>query len=60
MKSGQAQILVFGFLCSIENLFFQYNAIISTSKFPFHKPLVINVTTVLAYFSLDYEYCHFT
>ena len=42
MTSGQARTLVLRFLaCSHENLFFQYNDIISTSKFPFHNPLVI-------------------
>ena len=44
----------------LENLFFQYNEIISTSKLPFHNPLVMKYYNVLAYFSLDYENCPFT
>ena len=56
VTSGQAQRLAFGFLvCSLENLFFQYNEIISTGKLPFLNPLVIKYFNVLAYFSLDYE-----
>ena len=47
-------------VCFLENLFFQYNEIISTSKLPFPKPLVIKITKFLAYFSLDYENCPFT
>ena len=43
-------------VCSLENLFFQYNEIISTSKLPFHNPLVMKYY-VLAYFSLDNENC---
>ena len=44
-------------MCSIENLFFQYNA----SKFPFHNPLVMKYYNLfLAYLSLDYENCPFT
>ena len=56
MATGQAQTLAFGFLvCSLENLFFQYNEIISISKLPFHNPVVMKYYNVLAYFSLDYE-----
>ena len=40
--------------------FFQYNEIISTSKLPFHNPLVMKYYKVLAFFSLDYENCPFT
>ena len=36
---------------SIENLFPQYNAMIRTSMFPFHSPLVIKSYNFLAYFS---------
>ena len=61
MTAGGARLLAFGFLvCSLENLFFQYNEIISTSKLPFHNPLVMKYYDVLAYFSLDYENCPFT
>ena len=61
MTSGRAQTLAFGFLaCSLENLFFQYDKIISTSKLPFHNPLVMKYYNVLAYFSLDDENCPFT
>ena len=61
VTSGQARTLAFGFLwCSLENLYFQYDEIISTSKLPFHNPLVMNITTFKAYFSLDYEKCPFT
>ena len=61
VTSGRARTLAFGFLvCSLENLFSQYNEIISTSKFPFHNPLVMKYYNVLAYFSLDYENCPFT
>ena len=42
-------------MCSLENLFFQYNEMISTNKLPFHNPLVMKYYNVLAYFSLDYE-----
>ena len=39
VSSGRAQTLIFGFfVCSFENPIFQYNAIISTSKFPFQGP----------------------
>ena len=56
VTSGLAQTLALGFLvCSLENLFFQYNEIIITSKLPFHNPLVMKYYNVLAYFSLDYE-----
>ena len=42
VKPGWAKTLVFGFfVCSILNIFFQYNAILPTSKFPFHSPLVM-------------------
>ena len=47
-------------MCSLENLYFKYDEIISTSKLPFHNPLVMNFTTFVAYFSLDYENCPFT
>ena len=61
MTSGRARTLAFEFLvCSLENLYFQYDEIISTSKLPFHNPLVMNITKFLAYFSLDYENCPFT
>ena len=65
MTSGRARTLVFGFLvCSLENLFFQYNDIIgdiiSTSKFPIHNPLVMKYYNFFfAYFSLDYKNCPF-
>ena len=43
--------LAFGFLvCSLENLFFMYNEIISTSKLPFNKPLVTKYYTVFSIF----------
>ena len=59
--SGRAQKLAFGFLVSsLENLKFMINETISTSKLPFNKPLVMKYYNVLAYFSLDYENCHFT
>ena len=61
MTSGRVQTLAFGILvCSLENLIFQYNEIISTSKLPFHNPLVMKSYNVLAYFSIDYENCPFT
>ena len=61
MKSGRARTLTFGFLvCSLENLYFQYDEIISTSKLPFHNTLVMNITKSLTNFSLDYENCPFT
>ena len=61
MTSGQARTLAFGFLvCFLENLFLQYNEIISTSKLPFHNLLVMKYYNVLASFSFDYETCHFT
>ena len=45
-----ARTLAFGFLvCSLENLFIKYNEIISTSKLPFHNPLVMKYY-VLTYF----------
>ena len=47
-------------VCSLKNLFFQYNEIISTIKLPFHNPLVKKYYNVWAYFSLDYEKCPFT
>ena len=47
-------------MCSLENLFFQHNEIISTSKLPFRNPLVMKYYNVLAYFSLDNENCPFT
>ena len=38
--SERARTLAFGFLaCSLENLYFQYDEIISTSKLPFHSKL---------------------
>ena len=47
MKSGRARTLAFGFLvCSLENLFFQYKEIISTSKLPFHNPLVMEYSQI--------------
>ena len=56
MISRRARTLAFGLLvCSLENLYFQYDEIISTSKLPFHNPLVMNITSFLAYFSSDYE-----
>ena len=61
MTSGQPRTLAFGFLVySLENLLFRYKEIISTSKLPFHIPLVMEYYNVLAYFSLDYENCPFT
>ena len=61
MTSGRARTLAFGFsVCPLENLFFKYNEIISTSKLPFHNPLALKYYNVLAYFSLDYEDCPFT
>ena len=61
MTPGRAGTLAFGILvCFLENLFFQHNEIISTSKLPFHNPLVMKYYNVLAYFSLDYENCPFT
>ena len=57
-KMWRARTYAFGFLvCSLENLYFLYDEIISTSKLPFYNPLVKNITTFLAYFSLDYENC---
>ena len=57
---GRGQTLAFGFLlCSLE-FFFQYNEIISTSKLPFHNPLVMKYYKILAYFSLDYDIGSFT
>ena len=48
MTSGRARTLAFGFLvCSLENLFFQYKEIISTSKLPFQNPLVMEYYNVL-------------
>ena len=47
-------------VCSLENVFPQYNEIISTSKLPFHNPLVMKYYNVLAYFSSDYKNCPFT
>ena len=44
-------------MCSLENPFFQYNEIISTSKLPLYNPLVMKYYNVLAYFSLNYENC---
>ena len=32
-------------VCSLENLYFQYDEIVSISKLPFHNPLVMNITT---------------
>ena len=56
MTSGRA----FGFLvCSLVNLIFQYNEIISTSKLPFHNSVVMKYYNGLTYFSLDYENCPF-
>ena len=53
--------LVFEFLvCVLFTIFFfQYNGIISTSKFPFHNPLVMKYYNFLAIFSLDYKKCPF-
>ena len=56
LESPNVRFLV----CSLVNLFFQYNEIISTSKLPFHNPVVMKYYNVLAYFSLDYENCPFT
>ena len=51
----------FGVLvCSLENIFFRYKEIISTSKLPFHNPLVMKYYNVLTYFSLDNENCPFS
>ena len=61
VTSGRARSLAFEILvCSLENLFFQYNEIISTSKLPFYNPLVMKYCNVSTYFSLDYENCPFT
>ena len=55
-----SQNISIGFLvCSLE-IFFQYNEIISTSKLPFHNPLVMKYYNVFSIFSLDYENCPFT
>ena len=48
-------ILIFGVLSW--KSFFQYNKIISTSKLPFHNPLVMKYYNVFSIFSLDYEKC---
>ena len=56
--SQNISIWIFGVLSG--KLFFQYNEIISTSKLPFHNPLIIGYYNVLAYFSLDYENFPFT
>ena len=37
-------------VCSLENLYFQSDEIISTRKLSFNNPLVKNITTFLAYF----------
>ena len=51
VTSGRALTLAFGFLmCSLENIFFQYNEIISTSKLPFHNPLVVKYHNVFSIF----------
>ena len=51
VTSGRRGTLSFGILvCSLENLYFQYDEIISTSKLPIHNPLVMNITTFLVYF----------
>ena len=47
-------------MCSLENLFFPVEEIISTGKLSFHNPLVMDYYKDLAYFSSDYENCHFT
>ena len=47
-------ISIWIFVYSLENLFFRYNEIISTSKLLFHPPLVMKYYKFLAYFSLDY------
>ena len=47
-------------MCSLENIYFQYDEIISINKPLFHNPLVMNIKTYLAYFSLDYEKCPIT
>ena len=58
---GRARTLAFGSLvCSLENLFFKYNEIVSTSKLPYHNPLVMKYYNVLTYFSLEYENFPFT
>ena len=49
---GLAQTLAFGFVCSLENLFVQYNEIFSTSKIPFNSILVINYYNVFGIFFL--------
>ena len=58
LASPNIRIWIFGML-SLKP-FFQYNEIISTSKLPFHNPLVMKYNNVLAYFSLAYENCPFT
>ena len=42
-------------MCSFESNFFQHDEIISTSKLPFHNPLVVKCYNVFIIFSLDYE-----
>ena len=51
MKSVRAQTIVFGFL----SFLFHTSAIISTSKFPFHNPLVMKYYNFLEYFSYVYN-----
>ena len=61
MTPGWARALAFGVLvCSLENLFFKCNEIISTSKLHFHNPQVMNYYKVFNIFFLDYENCPFT
>ena len=60
VRSVRARTLAFRFLvCSLENIFFQYNEKISTIKLPFHNPLVVKYFNVFSNF-LDYENCPFT
>ena len=37
-------------VCSLENLFSQYNEIVSTSKLPYHNSLVIKYYNVISIF----------
>ena len=61
VMSGRARTFTFGFWCALSKIFFfQYKEIISTSKLPFHNPLVMKYYNVLAYFSLYYENFPFT
>ena len=50
-RLGEPEHKHFGFLvCSLEYCFFQYNQIISTSKLPFHNPLLMKYYTAFGIF----------